>query len=67
MSVNREDLDPQMDVKEMPFSATEPAKLKRDFSCSPEESETEHGWRVSLAARDKTLLTEKDTGDQECF
>jgi len=43
---NSEDLDPYMDVKEMPFLATELAKLKRDFSCSPKGSETEYIWRV---------------------
>ena len=31
---NSEDIDPQMNVKEIPFSATELAKLKRVFSLS---------------------------------
>ena len=31
---NSEDIDPQMNVKEIPFSATELAKLKRVFSRS---------------------------------
>ncbi|XP_065592066.1 uncharacterized protein LOC136048350 [Cyrtonyx montezumae] len=57
---NSEDLDPQMNVKEIPFSTTELAKLKRDFGRSPKESETEYVWRVSLTGGDQILLTEKE-------
>ena len=57
---NSEDLDPQMNVKEIPFSATELAKLKKDFSRSPKESETEYVWRVSLTGGDQIRLTEKE-------
>ncbi|XP_042665587.1 uncharacterized protein LOC122155633 [Centrocercus urophasianus] len=57
---NSEDLDPQMNVKEIPFSATELAKLKKDFSRSPKESETEYVWRVSPTGGDQILLTEKE-------
>ncbi|XP_065592015.1 uncharacterized protein LOC136048321 [Cyrtonyx montezumae] len=57
---NGEDLDPQMNIKETPFSATELAKLKRDFGRSPKESETEYVWRVSLTGGDQILLTEKE-------
>ncbi|XP_072184206.1 uncharacterized protein [Excalfactoria chinensis] len=57
---NSEDLDPQMNVKETPFSATELAKLKKEFSRSPKESETEYVWRVSLTGGDQILLTEKE-------
>ncbi|XP_052546075.1 uncharacterized protein LOC128084228 [Tympanuchus pallidicinctus] len=57
---NSEDLDPQMNVKEIPFSATELAKLKKDFSRSPKESETEYVWRVSLTGGDQILLAEKE-------
>ena len=49
-----------MNVKEIPFSATELAKLKKDFSRSPKESETEYVWRVSLTGGDQILLTEKE-------
>jgi len=49
-----------MNVKEIPFSATELAKLERDFSCSPKESETEYVWRVSLTGGDQILLNEKE-------
>lgn len=34
--------------QQIPFSATELAKLRRDFGCSPKESETERVWKVSL-------------------
>ncbi|XP_048793816.1 uncharacterized protein LOC125689990 [Lagopus muta] len=57
---NSEDLDPQMNIKEIPFSATELAKLKKDFSRSPKESETEYVWRVSLTGGDQIRLTEKE-------
>ena len=57
---NSEDLDPQMNVKEIPFLATELAKLKRDFSHSPKESETEYVWKVSLTGGDQILLTAKE-------
>lgn len=57
---SEDDLDPQMNVREIPFSATELAKLKGDFSCSPRKSETEYVWRVSLTDGDQNLLTEKE-------
>ncbi|XP_065586477.1 uncharacterized protein LOC136054465 [Cyrtonyx montezumae] len=57
---NGEHLDPQMNIKEIPFSTTELAKLKRDFGRSPKESETEYVWRVSLTGGDQILLTEKE-------
>ena len=57
---NSLDLDPQMNIKEIPFSATELAKLKKDFSRSPKESETEYVWRVSLTGGGQILLTEKE-------
>ncbi|XP_072216495.1 uncharacterized protein [Excalfactoria chinensis] len=57
---NGEDLDPKMNVKEIPFSVTELAKLKKDFSRSPKESETEYVWRVSLTGGDQIMLTEKE-------
>jgi len=55
-----EDLDPQMSVKEIPFSATELATLKKDFSRSAKESETEYLRRVGLAGGDQIVLTEKE-------
>lgn len=44
----------------MLFTATELAKLKKDFSCHPQESETEFVWRVSLSGGDQILLSEKE-------
>ena len=55
-----EDLDRQMSIKETPFSATKLAKLKKDFSRSLKESETEYVWRVSFTGGDQILLTEKE-------
>lgn len=50
---NSKDLDPQTNFKEIPFSATELAKRKKDFSLSPKESETEYVRRVSLTGGDR--------------
>ncbi|XP_074936484.1 uncharacterized protein LOC142051195 [Phalacrocorax aristotelis] len=52
---------PQVLTKEVPFTATEVAKLKKDFARTPKESETEYVWRVSLSAGgDGILLSEKE-------
>ena len=40
---------PQVITKEVPFTATELAKLKKDFERTAKESETEYVWRVSLS------------------
>ncbi|KFU92831.1 hypothetical protein M959_08107, partial [Chaetura pelagica] len=58
-----EDLDDQQPssvTKEVPYSATELAKLKKEFGCNPKGSETEYVWRVSLSGGDQILLTEKE-------
>ncbi|XP_068280404.1 uncharacterized protein, partial [Nyctibius grandis] len=55
-----EDNNPKMVTKEVPYTATELAKLKRDFSRSPKESETEYVWRVSLTGGDQILLSERE-------
>lgn len=51
---------PQVITKETPFTATELAKLRRDFARTVRESETEYVWRVSLSGRDGILLSEKE-------
>lgn len=55
-----EDLDRQMSIKETPFSATKLAKLKKDFSRSLKESETEYVWRVSFTGGDQIVLMERE-------
>ncbi|XP_068277935.1 uncharacterized protein [Nyctibius grandis] len=55
-----EDHNPKMVTKEVPYTAAELAKLKRDFSRSPKESETEYVWRVSLTGGDQILLSERE-------
>ncbi|XP_068277936.1 LOW QUALITY PROTEIN: uncharacterized protein [Nyctibius grandis] len=55
-----EDHNPKMVTKEVPYTATELAKLKRDFSRSSKESETEYVWRVSLTGGDQILLSERE-------
>uniref|UniRef100_A0A8C5TRN6 Uncharacterized protein n=1 Tax=Malurus cyaneus samueli TaxID=2593467 RepID=A0A8C5TRN6_9PASS len=57
---NDQDQAPVITTKEVPFTATELAKLKKDFSRHPRESETEFVWRVSLSGGDQILLSEKE-------
>ncbi|KAJ7428192.1 hypothetical protein WISP_01566 [Willisornis vidua] len=42
-----DDDTPQITTKEIPYTATELAKLKKEYSRTPKESETEYVWRVS--------------------
>ncbi|KGL93484.1 hypothetical protein N301_02881, partial [Charadrius vociferus] len=58
--VNEDDIHPQIRTKETPYSATELAKLKRDYGRLPRESETEYVWRVSLTGGDQIPLSEKE-------
>ena len=51
---------PQVITKEAPYTATELAKLRKDFSRMAKESETEYMWRVSLTGGDGILLSEKE-------
>ncbi|XP_049671620.1 uncharacterized protein LOC126045078 [Accipiter gentilis] len=51
---------PQVITKEAPYTATELAKLRKDFSRMAKESETEYVWRVSLTGGDGILLSEKE-------
>lgn len=51
---------PQIVTKETPFTVTELAKLRKDFSRTPRESETEYVWKVSLSGGDEILLSEKE-------
>ncbi|XP_068265467.1 uncharacterized protein [Nyctibius grandis] len=49
-----------MVTKEVPYTATELAKLKNEYSRNPTESETEYVWRVSLTGGDQILLSERE-------
>ncbi|GAB0180729.1 hypothetical protein GRJ2_000538200 [Grus japonensis] len=51
---------PQVITKEIPFTATELAKLRKDFARTARESEPEYVWRVSLSGGDGILLSEKE-------
>ncbi|XP_071436803.1 uncharacterized protein [Pithys albifrons albifrons] len=55
-----DDDTPQITTKEIPYTATELAKLKKEYSRTPKESETEYVWRVSLTGGDQILLSEKE-------
>ncbi|XP_069705863.1 uncharacterized protein [Phaenicophaeus curvirostris] len=58
--LNDEDSDPHITTKETPYSATELAKLKKEYSCLSKESEREYVWRVSLTGGDQIQLREKE-------
>ncbi|XP_069630645.1 LOW QUALITY PROTEIN: uncharacterized protein [Haliaeetus albicilla] len=51
---------PQVITKEAPHTATESAKVRKDFSRMAKVSETEYVWRVSLTGGDGILLSEKE-------
>lgn len=51
---------PQVTTKEVPYTATELAKLKKDFGRTPRELEMEYVWRISLSGGDRILLSEKE-------
>ncbi|KAM6103464.1 uncharacterized protein LJ206_014311 [Theristicus caerulescens] len=57
---NDQDDSPQITTKEVPYTATELAKLKKEFGRTAKESETEYVWRVSLSGGDQILLSEKE-------
>jgi len=53
---------PQVITKEIPFAATELAKLQKDFARTARESETEYVWRVSLSGGERDLVVGKGSG-----
>ncbi|KFP93488.1 hypothetical protein N329_12445, partial [Haliaeetus albicilla] len=57
---NDSDDRPQVITKEVPLTATELAKLKKDFARAAKESETDYVWRVSLSGGEGILLSEKE-------
>ena len=54
---DNQDNSPQITTKEVPYTTTELAKLKKEFGHSPKESETEYVWRVSLSDGDQIDTT----------
>ncbi|XP_064032466.1 uncharacterized protein LOC135193003 [Pogoniulus pusillus] len=55
-----EDGTPAITTKEIPFSSTELAKLRKEFARSAGESEVEYVWRVSRTGGDQIRLTEAE-------
>ncbi|XP_063997244.1 uncharacterized protein LOC135173955 [Pogoniulus pusillus] len=55
-----EDGTPAITTKEIPFSSTELAKLRKEFTRSAGESEVEYVWRVSKTGGDQIRLTEAE-------
>ncbi|KGL93715.1 hypothetical protein N301_12603, partial [Charadrius vociferus] len=64
--MNENDTDPLIITKETPYSATELAKLKKEYGRLPRESETEYVWRVSLTGGDQIQLSEKEASGYWC-
>uniref|UniRef100_A0A8C5UD78 Uncharacterized protein n=1 Tax=Malurus cyaneus samueli TaxID=2593467 RepID=A0A8C5UD78_9PASS len=58
--ISDEDFDPHITTKQIPFTATKLAKLKKEFGRLPHKSETEYVFRVSLTGGDQIQLTEQE-------
>ncbi|RMC03594.1 hypothetical protein DUI87_19769 [Hirundo rustica rustica] len=58
--INDEDFEPHITTKHIPYSATELAKLKKEYSHLPQESETEYIFQVSLTGGDQIKSTEHE-------
>uniref|UniRef100_A0A8C8A739 Uncharacterized protein n=1 Tax=Otus sunia TaxID=257818 RepID=A0A8C8A739_9STRI len=58
--INDEENDSHITTKEIPYTPTELAKMKRVFGRLPKESEMEYVWRVSLTGGDQIQLSEKE-------
>ncbi|XP_066194960.1 LOW QUALITY PROTEIN: uncharacterized protein [Sylvia atricapilla] len=58
--INEEDRDPHITTKEIPYTATELAKIKKEYSRLPSESKTEYVFRVSLIGGDQIKLSEQE-------
>ncbi|XP_064907855.1 LOW QUALITY PROTEIN: uncharacterized protein LOC135578479 [Columba livia] len=57
---NEEDTDPHITTKQIPYTATEPAKLQKECGHLPKESETEYVCHVSLTRGHQIQLSEKE-------
>ncbi|XP_068031492.1 uncharacterized protein [Anomalospiza imberbis] len=55
-----DDLEPHITTKHIPYTATELAKLKKEYGRLPHESETEYVFQVSLTGGDQIKLTEQE-------
>ncbi|XP_066194425.1 uncharacterized protein [Sylvia atricapilla] len=58
--INEEDRDPHITTREIPYTATELAEIKKEYSRLPSESETEYVFRVSLTGGDQIKLSEQE-------
>ncbi|GAB0209887.1 hypothetical protein GRJ2_003454400 [Grus japonensis] len=57
---DEQDQSRQVTTKEVPYTAVELMKLKKEFGQTPKESETEYVWRVSLSGGNRILLSERE-------
>ncbi|XP_074787741.1 LOW QUALITY PROTEIN: uncharacterized protein LOC141973265 [Athene noctua] len=59
--INDEDNDPHIkEIKEIPYTLTELAKIKREYGRLPKESEAEYVWCASLTRGDQIQINEKE-------
>ncbi|XP_068856709.1 uncharacterized protein [Aphelocoma coerulescens] len=58
--INDEDFEPHITTKQIPYTAVELARLKKEYGRLPHESETEYVFRVSLTRGDQIQLTEQE-------
>ncbi|XP_068856755.1 uncharacterized protein [Aphelocoma coerulescens] len=58
--INDEDFEPHITTKQIPYTAVELARLKKEYGRLPHESETEYVFRVSLTGGDQIQLTEQE-------
>ncbi|XP_068856680.1 LOW QUALITY PROTEIN: uncharacterized protein [Aphelocoma coerulescens] len=58
--INDEDFEPHITTKQIPYTAVELARLKKEYERLPHESETEYVFRVSLTGGDQIQLTEQE-------
>ncbi|GAB0183210.1 hypothetical protein GRJ2_000786300 [Grus japonensis] len=56
---DEQDQSPQVTTKEVPYTAVELMKLKKEFGQTPKESETEYVWRASLSGGHQ-ILSERE-------
>ncbi|XP_066063745.1 uncharacterized protein [Chamaea fasciata] len=60
--ISDEDFDLHITTKQIPYSACELAKLKKEYGQLPQKLETEYVFQVSLTGGDRIKLTEQEAG-----
>ncbi|KFO52433.1 hypothetical protein N302_06209, partial [Corvus brachyrhynchos] len=58
--INDDDFEPHITTKQIPYTAPELAKLKKEYGRLPHEAETEYVFQVSLTGGDQIQFTEQE-------